>query len=73
MIEVIWHGARDWGVESYRDSESGMLYRRARARETAHLVTASKFGEVKLRRLNRRELASLEDAQRPTLRQRRVP
>ena len=71
MIQVVWHGMRDWGVESYRHLLTGTMYRRARSREVPDLTEPTKFGDVGLRKLNRKELQSLEDLERPMLRSRR--
>ena len=69
MMQVVWHGMRDWGMESYRSLLDGTLYRRIRKRETPHLVQSTPYGDVGLRKLNRLELRSLdEETSRPNRR-----
>lgn len=61
MMQVVWHGELAWGNESYRHLLSGMVYRRARRRETPDLVEVTKFGLVSLRKLNRKEMGSFSE------------
>ena len=69
MMQVVWHGMRDWGMESYRSLLDGTMYRRARRREAPDLVQSTPYGDVGLRKLNRLELRSLdEETSRPTRR-----
>ena len=56
MMEVIWHGDRDWGVECFRDFLDGRYYRRPTKREDATLIVPTKYGDVPLRRMTRREV-----------------
>ena len=61
MMQVVWHGERSWGNESYRHLLTGTMYRRARRRETPDLVEPTLYGDVGLRKLNRKERQSLEE------------
>ena len=61
MMEVIWQGDSDWGdVECFRDFIDGKYYRRATKREEPTLVVPTKYGDVRLRLMTRREVASIK-------------
>ena len=72
VMEVIWHGYRDWGVECYRDFVDGTHYRRATKRETPDLTVPTPHGDVELRRMTRVEIRFINpDREEPQPRSRR--
>lgn len=50
---VIWTPNKDWGDQAFL--VGGTMYRRARARETPHVLLATRDGEIKLRKMSRWE------------------
>ena len=57
-MEVIWHGQRDWGTETFR--VDGVLYRWAKREDAVHLTIETSVGEARLHRMSQSEIRSLE-------------
>ncbi len=58
-MDVIWTGDRPWGDEHFRDPSTGHLYRKATKREEPDLLVPTPNGEVRLRRMSRKEIQQI--------------
>ena len=59
-MDVIWTGDRPWGDEHFRDPSTGHLYRKATKREEPDLLEPTPNGEVRLRRMSRKEIREID-------------